>query len=215
MGVTLRDARDLNNPGAPIRDSHFIATTNIESWQSGPASAGPPVDCQCHVSTNSDICELTDGFMLGSFTAFKTDTDISSKPAGRRERELQAWQPEPTPASGAGNGDSSGAGANGRGSLDDLTFGPGASGPGKDWDQFAVNEALFGVKVEYNEDAYTTHLDRNAPDFKEKERKAAQLASEIMRVSGFADSLACFWAVCGCRARALVRSEGCCASSHV
>lgn len=141
-------------------------------------------------------------------TGFKTDTDISAKLGMRRERELQAWQPDAGTGSGTGAGTGTGsspsgagdagpvaavaagantgtAGPNARGNLDDLTFGPGASGPGNDWDQFAANEALFGVKVDFNEEAYTTHLDRNAPDYKEKERKAAQLASEIMRVGFF------------------------------
>lgn len=42
---------------------------------------------------------------------------------------------------------------------------------------------MFGIKTDFNEETYTTKLDRNAPDFKEKERKAAQIASEIMGVS--------------------------------
>ena len=32
------------------------------------------------------------------------------------------------------------------------------------------------------EEAYTTKLDRSAPDFKEKEKKAQQIANEIMSV---------------------------------
>ena len=40
------------------------------------------------------------------------------------------------------------------------------------------------MKAGFDEDLYTTKLDRNAPDFKEKERKAQQLANEIMNVSG-------------------------------
>ena len=106
--------------------------------------------------------------------AFKTDVDIS-KAAPRRERELQAWAddiPEGATASGRG----------GISHSDDLTFGPGAS-HGNNWDQFAANEKLFGVKAGFDEDAYTTKLDRNAPDFKEKEKRAAALANEIMSVS--------------------------------
>ena len=37
-----------------------------------------------------------------------------------------------------------------------------------------VNEKLFGVKASFDEEAYTTKLDRNAPDFKEKEKKARE-----------------------------------------
>lgn len=39
------------------------------------------------------------------------------------------------------------------------------------------------MKAGFDEDLYTTKLDRNAPDFKEKERRAQQLANEIMSVS--------------------------------
>jgi hypothetical protein len=45
-----------------------------------------------------------------------------------------------------------------------------------------VNEKLFGVKATFDEDAYTTKLDRSAPDFKERERKAQRIANEIIGV---------------------------------
>ncbi|CAE6461619.1 unnamed protein product [Rhizoctonia solani] len=63
--------------------------------------------------------------------------------------------------------------------VDDLTFGPGSS-TSTPWDQFSANEKMFGVVTSFNEEAYTTAIDRNAPDFKEKERKAEALAKEIM-----------------------------------
>jgi PAB1-binding protein PBP1 len=86
---------------------------------------------------------------------------------------LQAWQP----------------GADGTGSPpgqfgDDLTFGPPNAG-NESWDQFAVNEQLYGVKTSFDEDAYTTKLDRSAADFKERERKAQKLANEIIGVHFF------------------------------
>ncbi|EIN04841.1 hypothetical protein PUNSTDRAFT_47123 [Punctularia strigosozonata HHB-11173 SS5] len=144
-GVTLRDARDISVPGAPLKERHFVASTNIDRWSSGPADAQPPVG-----------------------DTFKTDTDISRKTAGR-ERELQAWQPDaPPPASGPGS------------QGDDLTFGTGASSGPQGWDQFAANEKLFGVKAGFDEDLYTTKLDRNAPDFREREREAQRIANEIM-----------------------------------
>lgn len=40
-GVTLKDAKDITAPGAPLKDSIFIASTNIESYTSGPADAKP------------------------------------------------------------------------------------------------------------------------------------------------------------------------------
>ncbi|CAE6354181.1 unnamed protein product [Rhizoctonia solani] len=68
------------------------------------------------------------------------------------------------------------------GHVDDLTFGPGSSAS-TPWDQFSANEKMFGVITSFNEEAYTTAIDRNAPDFKEKERKAEALAKEIMGAS--------------------------------
>jgi len=44
-GITLKDAKEITNPGAPLRDQIFIASTNIDNWASGPADAKPPVDC--------------------------------------------------------------------------------------------------------------------------------------------------------------------------
>lgn len=37
MGVTLKDVKEISVPGAPLRDSMFIASTNIDTWASGPA----------------------------------------------------------------------------------------------------------------------------------------------------------------------------------
>lgn len=62
---------------------------------------------------------------------------------------------------------------------DDDTFG--AIGNAS-WDQFAVNAKLFGVTGGFNEDDYTTKIDRNAADFKERELKAQRLAAEILGV---------------------------------
>ncbi|KAJ7756399.1 hypothetical protein DFH07DRAFT_477591 [Mycena maculata] len=144
-GVTLRDVKEITNPGGPLKDSLFIASTNIDTWQSGPADAKLP---------NGD--------------SFRTDADISQKKPAPRERELQAWQPSGD--AGATNSSSGGTG-------DDETFGTGSKGQ---WDQFNVNEKLFGVKTSFDEDAYTTKLDRSAPDFKERERKAQRIANEII-----------------------------------
>ncbi|KAI0039657.1 hypothetical protein FA95DRAFT_1684189 [Auriscalpium vulgare] len=145
-GVTLRDVKEISDPGAPLKATLFIAATNIENWASGPADAKAP---------NGD--------------SFKTDTDISQK-TPRRERELQAWSGgDAPPAPGPG----------GHGHSDDITFGAGASSHSS-WDQFAANEKLFGVKTGFDEELYTTKLDRSASDFKERERKAQALANEIM-----------------------------------
>ncbi|KAI0342847.1 hypothetical protein BDW22DRAFT_1329878 [Trametopsis cervina] len=149
-GVTLKDVKEISNPGQPLKEQLFIAATNIDTWASGPADAKAP---------NGD--------------SFKTDVDISQKIGGLRERPLQAWAddiPENTTASGRG----------GFSNSDDLTFGAGASTGNNQWDQFAANEKLFGVKAGFDEEAYTTKLDRNAPDYKEREKKAQAIANEII-----------------------------------
>ena len=109
-----------------------------------------------------------------SLIAFRTDTDIS-KGKVTRDRELQEWQPSDSPASpGAPT-------AHHEGVRDEVTFGPGATG-NPSWDQFAANEQMFGVTTSFDEEVYTTKLDRSAADFKERERKAQRIASEIMAV---------------------------------
>lgn len=110
--------------------------------------------------------------------AFRTDAEISRSGPAKRERELQAWKPDGPDAVG-GQG-SAGTFELARG--DDATFGPGASAGGGSWDQFAANERLFGVRTHFDEDEYTTRLDRTAKDFKERERRAEQLAAEITGV---------------------------------
>lgn len=39
---------------------------------------------------------------------------------------------------------------------------------------------MFGVKTSFDENIYTTKLDRSRPDYKERERQAQIIADEIM-----------------------------------
>ena len=50
---------------------------------------------------------------------------------------------------------------------------------GGEWDQFKANEERFGVKSDYDENIYTTKIDRNNPLYAMRERKAALIAREI------------------------------------
>lgn len=46
-GVTLKDAREISKPGTPLKDTLFIPSSNIDTWQSGPADAKVPNgDCE-------------------------------------------------------------------------------------------------------------------------------------------------------------------------
>ncbi len=46
-GVTLKDVKELTNPGAPLKDTLFIASTNIDTWTSGPADSKPTTNGDC------------------------------------------------------------------------------------------------------------------------------------------------------------------------
>lgn len=48
----------------------------------------------------------------------------------------------------------------------------------RSWDQFKVNETLFGVKSTFNEELYTTKLERG-PRTRELEEEALRIAREI------------------------------------
>lgn len=50
---------------------------------------------------------------------------------------------------------------------------------GQQWDQFEVNERIFGLTTNYDESYYTTTIDKSRPDFKEREAQAARIAREI------------------------------------
>ena len=57
----------------------------------------------------------------------------------------------------------------------------GGSGGGA-WDQFATNEKLFGVTTDFDEEIYTTKLDKNSEAYKRREKEAARLAQQIEKV---------------------------------
>jgi PAB1-binding protein PBP1 len=56
-----------------------------------------------------------------------------------------------------------------------------SKGNGSGWDQFAANERLFGLKTDYDENMYTTAIDRNHPNYKERMVNAEKKAREIER----------------------------------
>ncbi|KAL8665469.1 MAG: hypothetical protein Q9202_002174 [Teloschistes flavicans] len=91
----------------------------------------------------------------GVGAGFRTDTDISGNIVAR-ERNLQRWEP------------SADAGV-------DMSL----EGPGGAWDQFQANEQQFGLKSDYNENIYTTSIDKSHPDYRRREAEAIRLAQEI------------------------------------
>lgn len=50
---------------------------------------------------------------------------------------------------------------------------------GASWDQFAENERRFGLKSNFDENIYTTTLDKSHPLYPQREAQAARIAKEI------------------------------------
>lgn len=75
-----------------------------------------------------------------------------------RERTLQRWEPAETDVDM---------------SLESTT------GDTTSWDQFEANDRLFGLKTNYDENIYTTTIDRSDPTFRQKQADAARIAREI------------------------------------
>lgn len=97
--------------------------------------------------------------VIGTAGSFLTDTQISSKEANSgRTRELQRWD----------------AGA--ESAAADMSLGDPND---RSWDQFAANERLYGVQSTYDENMYTTAIDRNTPEFRRKQAEADRIAREI------------------------------------
>ena len=100
-----------------------------------------------------------------------TDTGISGGHGAAQERELQAWKPD--------NHDTFGDV-----SLMDMG---GSSGWSAE-DMFATNSREHGYQSSYNEDEYTTKINKNDPEYMRKMRKADQLAREIQSGVGVGQS---------------------------
>lgn len=64
-------------------------------------------------------------------------------------------------------------------SLEDMALESTSKHGSTSWDQFAVNEQNFGTRTTYNEDDYTTSIDRNNPEYKRRAADADRIAREI------------------------------------
>ncbi|PNY29449.1 Uncharacterized protein TCAP_00639 [Tolypocladium capitatum] len=95
----------------------------------------------------------------GNRQGFRTDAAISNSRFGN-ERTLQPWVPD---------------------SSDGADGGLEASGSSGHWDQFAENERLFGLKTDYDENIYTTAINKNHPQYRERIAAAEKKAREIER----------------------------------
>ncbi|XP_059645106.1 polyadenylate-binding protein-interacting protein 4-like isoform X2 [Cornus florida] len=88
------------------------------------------------------------------------DSSISQSRQVEAERELERWIPDEDDPQCP--------------ELDNIFDGPWNRG----WDQFEANEALFGVKSTFDEELYTTKLERG-PQTRELEMEASRIAREI------------------------------------
>ncbi|KAH8678146.1 hypothetical protein BX600DRAFT_507113 [Xylariales sp. PMI_506] len=88
---------------------------------------------------------------------FRTDSAISASRQGG-ERMLQRWQPEADDTFDSSLETSRNTGT---------------------WDQFSANEKLFGLKTDYDENMYTTQINKNHPQYRERMAAAERKAREI------------------------------------
>ncbi|KAH7656547.1 Protein interacting with poly(A)-binding protein [Dioscorea alata] len=111
------------------------------------------------VPLNND--ELTNGHARDRRQDLLIDSSISQSQHVELERELKPWTPDKDVPECP--------------ELENIFDGAW----NRNWDQFQTNEALFGVKSTFNEELYTTKLERG-PQMREREREATRLAREIL-----------------------------------
>ncbi|XP_047962949.1 polyadenylate-binding protein-interacting protein 3-like isoform X2 [Salvia hispanica] len=111
-----------------------------------------------------DVPVIRDGFLnelqREKHHELMTDSCISQSQHVDAGRELERWVPDEDDP--------------GCPELENIFDGPWNRG----WDQFEVNKTLFGVKSTFDEELYTTKLDRG-PQTRELEREALKIAREI------------------------------------
>ncbi|RWA11769.1 hypothetical protein EKO27_g3330 [Xylaria grammica] len=94
----------------------------------------------------------------GTSSNFRTDSSISSS-RNTRERVLQPW----VAPSGS----------------EPLDMSLEKTPNNRNWDQFAANERQFGIKTTYDENIYTTTIDKSHPQYRERLAIAEKTAKEI------------------------------------
>ncbi|KAB5583620.1 hypothetical protein GE09DRAFT_948112 [Coniochaeta sp. 2T2.1] len=141
-----------DNASFPRKDSGDARVLNNNGKTEGRSANGR------HWRTSRPLLtELTTS--IGSRTGFRTDTSISNSTASMG-RELKRWNAPPESKN------------------DDKNMGLEGSG-GAAWDQFQVNERLFGLKTDYDENIYTTAIDKSHPNFPQRMAMAEKFAREI------------------------------------
>lgn len=136
-----------------VQDTVDLSVSDVSTAVAQPVQNGTPATC-----LGSSVFVLLT-FDPGSInpSSFRTDTEISNRQQ-IQERELQRWAPD---------------------DHTDIDLSLESSGDSAGWDQFAVNERKYGVQSTYDENLYTTAIDRSAPTYNRKAAEAERLAREI------------------------------------
>ncbi|CEP15405.1 hypothetical protein [Parasitella parasitica] len=164
LGIALKLAQKIYDPHAPI-DKDKTNPNPIKNTMLIFSKDLVEINA-VNVNLTSSSTEPVDR------NTFKTDTDISGK-LDIKERELQKWTPTEDDGSDSGLLE---------GGLETSNE-SGGGGSGGSWDQFAANEKLFGLKTDFDEEIYTTVLNRSAPGYKDREKHAIKVANEIQKTA--------------------------------
>ncbi|KAK0706339.1 hypothetical protein B0T26DRAFT_447860 [Lasiosphaeria miniovina] len=111
--------------------------------------------------------EITDARVVsgntGNRSSFRTDSAISNVRIGSTDRVLKPWVPD-------------------AGSQIDESLEKSAT-TGKPWNQFEENERLFGVHTDYDESIYTSAINKQHPEYKERMAMADRITREIQQTA--------------------------------
>ncbi len=97
----------------------------------------------------------------GPSAVFRTDSAISGN-RFQGERTLKAWVPDDSIETDMS-----------------LESARNKSSTGGGWNQFEANERLFGLTTDYDENIYTTAIDKSNPDYGKRYAEADRKAREI------------------------------------
>ncbi|ODO06600.1 hypothetical protein I350_03957 [Cryptococcus amylolentus CBS 6273] len=142
------------------------------AWRNGPPPTFTP-NPRMSINDHMNDMKIVQG-VQNERKGFQTDTDISRTTSNpNAERELQPWVPDGPAAAATASPSPRPNGGN----ADLETFGQAKNIP---WDQFETNERLFGAKTDFQEELYTTKLNRGGADYHKREKEADRMAKEIM-----------------------------------
>lgn len=117
----------------------------------------------------------------GKADMFRTDTEISHAGSSEKDRNLvaagSAWT-SGAPTSNRSNTSRADALLDSGSNRKGATGQPGLRGNIGEWDQFQANQELFNVRADFDENLYTTELDKSTIDAS-KIQRAERLAREI------------------------------------